>query len=92
MVASEAEGQAQALRRIAACHAARGDELDLGGLQLSSLDDILKPLCELTWLRRLFLDRARRPEKIGNWRLLTEKKTQRYATRLAWCLTLYSTR
>jgi Leucine-rich repeat (LRR) protein len=56
MVASEAEGRAEALRRIAACRAARADELDLGGLQLTALDDeILKPLCELTWLRRLFL-------------------------------------
>jgi hypothetical protein len=56
MVASEAEGRAETLRRIAACRAARADELDLGGLQLSVLDhEILRPLCELTWLRRLFL-------------------------------------
>jgi internalin A len=56
MVASEAEGRAEALRRIAACHAAQADELDLGGLQLTALDgEILTPLCELTWLRRLFL-------------------------------------
>ena len=56
MVASEAEGRAEASRRIAACRAARADELDLGGLQLTVLDDeILRPLCELTWLRRLFL-------------------------------------
>jgi hypothetical protein len=56
MVASEAEGRVEALRRIAACRAAQAEELDLGGLQLTALDDeILKPLCELTWLRRLFL-------------------------------------
>src|ERR1700736_5707384 len=56
MAASEAEGRAEALRRIAACRAARADELDLGGLQLTALDDdILNGLCGLTWLRRLFL-------------------------------------
>ena len=49
MAASEAEGRAEALRRIAACRAAQADELDLGGLQLTALDDeLLKPLCELT--------------------------------------------
>jgi hypothetical protein len=55
MMASEEQGRVEALRRIAACRETRGDELDLGGLQLTSLDGILKPLCELTWLRRLFL-------------------------------------
>jgi hypothetical protein len=53
MVPSEAEGRAEALRRIAACRTTREDELDLGALQLNSLDEILKPLCELTWLRRV---------------------------------------
>jgi Leucine-rich repeat (LRR) protein len=55
MIASEEQGRAEALRRIAVCRETRGDELDLGGLQLTSLDDILEPLCELAWLRRLFL-------------------------------------
>ena len=55
MTASEEQGRAEALRRIAGCRATRGDELDLGGLQLSSLDEILTPLYELTWVRRLFL-------------------------------------
>ena len=56
MVASEAEGRAEALRRIAACHAAQAEELDLGGLQLTALDgELLAALCQLGWLRRLFL-------------------------------------
>jgi internalin A len=56
MVASEAEGRAEALRRIAACRAARADELDLGGLQLTALDgELLAALCQLDWLRRLSL-------------------------------------
>jgi internalin A len=56
MVASEAEGRAEALRRIAACRAARAEELDLGGLQLTALDgELLAALCQLGWLRRLFL-------------------------------------
>jgi hypothetical protein len=56
MVASEAEGRAEALRRIAACHAAQAEELDLGGLQLTALDgELLEALCQLGWLRRLFL-------------------------------------
>ncbi len=56
MVASEAEGRAEALRRIAACRAAQAEELDLGGLQLTALDgELLAALCELGWLRRLFL-------------------------------------
>ena len=38
MVANEAEGRAEALRRIAACRTARAEELDLGGLQLMALD------------------------------------------------------
>lgn len=56
MVASQAEGRAEALRRIAACRAAQAEELDLGGLQLTALDgELLAALCELGWLRRLFL-------------------------------------
>jgi hypothetical protein len=56
MVASEAEGWPEALRRIAACRAAQAEELDLGGLQLPVLDgEPLAALCQLGWLRRLFL-------------------------------------
>jgi GTPase SAR1 family protein/Ran GTPase-activating protein (RanGAP) involved in mRNA processing and transport len=45
---SEARGQAEALRRIAACHATHAAELDLGGLQLEALDDkILRSLCNV---------------------------------------------
>jgi Leucine-rich repeat (LRR) protein len=56
MVANKAEGRAEALRRIAACRAAQAEELDLGGLQLTALDgELLAALCQLGWLRRLFL-------------------------------------
>ena len=56
MVANEAEGRAEALRRIAACRTARAEELDLGGLELTALDgELLAALCQLGWLRRLFL-------------------------------------
>src|SRR5215470_17372110 len=56
MVANEAEGRAEALRRIAECRAAQAEELDLGGLQLTALDgEPLAALCQLGWLRRLFL-------------------------------------
>jgi hypothetical protein len=56
MVASEAEGRAEALRRIAACRTAQAEKLDLGGLHLTSLDgEPLAALCQLGWLRRLFL-------------------------------------
>jgi Leucine-rich repeat (LRR) protein len=56
MVASEAEGRAEALRRIAACRTAQAEELDLGGLRLTALDgELLAGLCQLGWLRRLFL-------------------------------------
>ena len=56
MVASEAEGRAEALRRIAACRTTQAEELDLGGLQLTALDgEPLAALCQLGWLRRLFL-------------------------------------
>jgi internalin A len=56
MIANEAEGRAEALRRIAACRAARAEELDLGGLQLTALDgELLSALRQLGWLRWLFL-------------------------------------
>src|SRR6516165_1929860 len=56
MVAREAEGRGEALRRIAACRTAQAEELDLGGLQLTALDgELLAALCGLGWLRRLFL-------------------------------------
>jgi internalin A len=56
MVASEAEGRAEALRRIAACRTAQAQDLDFGGLQLTALDgELLAALCQLGWLRRLFL-------------------------------------
>jgi internalin A len=56
MVASEAEGRAEAFRRIAACRTAQAEELDLGGLHLTALDgELLAALCQLGWLRRLFL-------------------------------------
>jgi hypothetical protein len=43
MVASEAEGRAEALRRILACRTAKAEELDLGGLQLTAFThEILK--------------------------------------------------
>ncbi len=48
-------GIAEALRRIEACRLARADELDLGGLQLATLDEILAPLCGLTALNSLDL-------------------------------------
>jgi Leucine-rich repeat (LRR) protein len=56
MVANEAEGRAEASRRIAACRTAQSEELDLGGLRLTALDgELLAALCQLGWLRRLFL-------------------------------------
>jgi internalin A len=67
MMASEEQARAEALRRIALCRETRGDELDLGGLQLDSLDGILEPLCELTWLQRLFLGPS--AEARENWKL-----------------------
>jgi internalin A len=55
-VGNEAEGRAEALRRIAECRDNRAEELDLGGLRLTALDDaLLTSLLGLTWLRRLFL-------------------------------------
>jgi internalin A len=51
MVANEAEGRAEALRRIAVCRAAHAEELDLTGLQLTALDsEALKGLTALTSL------------------------------------------
>jgi Leucine-rich repeat (LRR) protein len=59
MVANEAEGRAEALRRIAACRAAQAEELDLRGLQLTALDgELLDALCQLGWLRGLLLGGA----------------------------------
>ena len=56
MVASEAEGRTEALRRIAECRTTQAAELDLGGLRLTALDgELLAALCQLGWLRRLFL-------------------------------------
>jgi internalin A len=49
-------GVAEALRRIEACRLARADVLDLGGLQLATLDEILAPLCGLTALTSLRLN------------------------------------
>jgi hypothetical protein len=57
MVASEAQGQAEAFRRIRACRTAQAEEPDLGGPQLTALDgELLPALCKLSWLRRLFLE------------------------------------
>ena len=94
MVASEAEGRAEALRRIAACRAAWADELDLGGLQLTALDDeILKPLCELTWLRRLYLGPNAEVRKSPELAYIDgREKNIKAATRSARCRALYSTR
>jgi hypothetical protein len=66
VVASEAEGRAEALRRIAACHTAQAEELDLRGLGLTSLDgELLAAVCQLGWLRRLFLGApAARPGRL----------------------------
>jgi hypothetical protein len=48
MAAIEAKGRAEALRRIAACRTAQGEELDLGGLRLTTLDgEPLAALCQL---------------------------------------------
>jgi internalin A len=56
MVANEAEGRAEALRRITACCIAQAEELNLSGLQLTSVDgELLAALYQLGWLRRLFL-------------------------------------
>jgi internalin A len=59
MVASEAEGRAEALRRIAVCRTTQAEELVLSGLQLTALDgELLVALCQLGWLRRLYLGRS----------------------------------
>jgi hypothetical protein len=74
MVASEAEGRAEALPRIAACRTVQAEELDLGGLQLTALDgELLAALCQLGWLRRLFLRPRLRglPASITNLTALT---------------------
>ena len=51
-VADEAEGWAEAQRRIAVCRETRADTLDLGGLRLTRVPG---ELYELGWLRRLYL-------------------------------------
>jgi internalin A len=51
-VADEAAGRAEAQRRIAACRETRGEDLDLGGLQLTRVPE---EVYELRWLRRLYL-------------------------------------
>ena len=43
----------------AACRTVQSEELDLGGLQLKALDgELLAELCQLGWLRRLFLGQS----------------------------------
>jgi hypothetical protein len=88
MVVSEARGQAEALRRIAACRTAQAEELDLGGLQLTALDgELLAALCQLGWLRRLFLGLSAEARKRAMLRgklsrsLLRSKLTQHCAAR-----------
>src|ERR1700730_17678106 len=84
MVASEAEGRAEALRLIAACRAARADELDLGGLQLTALDDdILNGLCGLTWLRRLFLGPSAEARKSPQLTIIDSKKNAKVCNALS---------
>ena len=51
-VADEAEGWAEAQRRIAVCRETQADTLDLGGLRLTRVPE---ELYELGWLRRLYL-------------------------------------
>ena len=69
-MASEAEGRAEALRRIAACRNDRSEELDLGGLQLTVLDgELLTALCQLGWLRQLLLGPSAEAEKSRNWHM-----------------------
>ncbi len=55
-VADEAEGWAEAQRRIAACRETRSESLDLRGLHLTRVPD---EVMELGWLQHLNLD--------GNW-------------------------
>jgi Leucine-rich repeat (LRR) protein len=75
VVTSESEGRADASRRIAECRALQADELDLGGLQLTVLDDeFLKPLCELTWLRRLFLGPSAEARQSTQLAFMTRKQ------------------
>ena len=93
MVASEPKGRAEALRRIAACRTAQAEELDLGGLQLTALDgELLAALCQLGWLRRLFLGPSAEAREKPQLAFINGEKTQRCATRSARCPALYSTR
>jgi hypothetical protein len=72
MVASEAEVGMEALLRIAACHTAQAEELDLGGLQLTALDgELLAALFQLSWLQRLFLGESAEVREIPPLALLT---------------------
>jgi hypothetical protein len=86
VVASEAEGRAGALRRIAACRSAQAEELDLGGLRLTVLDgELLAALCQLGWLRRLFLGLSAKARE-------QPFPPREEKTRLARCPALYLTR
>src|SRR5215472_15723716 len=83
MVASEAEGRAEALRRIAACRTARAEELDLGGLQLTVLDgEPLAALCQLGWLRRLFLGPSAKAREEPQHALINTKKNSKVCNAL----------
>ena len=66
-VESEAEGRAEALRRIALCRESHADALDLGGLLLTELPDAV---LALGWLRHLDLgldkEALKRPDFWGN--------------------------
>ena len=78
MVASEAEGRAEALRRIAACRTAQAEELDLGGLQLTALDgEPLATLCQLGWLRRLFLGLSAEAREEPQLAFINEEKNSK---------------
>ena len=76
MVVNEAEGRAEALRRIAACRAAQGEALDLRGLQLTEIDgELLAALRQLGPLRRLFLGPNAEARKNCKWRPWMVKET-----------------
>jgi hypothetical protein len=83
MVASEAEGRAEALRRIAACRTAQSEELDLGGLQLTALDgEILAALCQLSWLRQLFLGLSAEARENPQLAFINEEKDSKVCNAL----------
>ena len=83
-VADEAEGWAEAQRRIAVCRETQADRLDLGGLQLTCVPE---EVYELGWLRRLYIG----ADAEGRSRIsaMTEE-TKRDATRSARCPSLYA--